>query len=84
MAETTGPPMQPLPPEAVAGIDQRAGQCEAALNDLIAKWRIIAARHGSAGATGALAQDFYTTQIRNVGNVIDLLAFAIARLADKD
>jgi hypothetical protein len=77
-------PMQPLPPEAVAGIDQRAGQCEAALDDLIGKWRFIAARHGSAGATGALAMDFNTTQIRNVGNVIDLLACAIARLADKD
>lgn len=84
MAGMSEQPMQPLPPEAVAGIDQRAGQCEAALDDLVAKWRVMAARHGSAGATGALAMDFYTTSIRNVGNVIDLLAFAIARLAEKD
>lgn len=81
----TEQPMQPLPPKAVAGIDQRAGQCEPALDDLIAKWRFIAARHGSAGATGVVALEISTnTSIRNVGNVIDLLAFAIARLADKD
>jgi hypothetical protein len=84
MAETTGQPIQPLPPEAVAGVDQRAGLCEAALDDLVAKWRIIAARRGSAGATGAIAMDFYTTQIRGINNIVDLLAFAIARLAEKD
>jgi hypothetical protein len=58
--------------------------CEAALDDLVAKWRIIAARRGNAGATGAIAMDFYTTQIRGINNIVDLLAFAIARLAEKD
>jgi len=80
--QTTG--VHPLPPQAVAGIDQRAGQCDAALDDLIAKWRMIRRVHGSAAATGVLAGDFYSTQIRGFPNIVDLLAFAIARLADTD
>ncbi len=74
--------MQPLPPEVVGGIDQRAGQCDAALDALVAKYRKIAAHHGTAAGAGVLAGDFYSTQIRGVGNIVDLLVFAIARLAE--
>lgn len=76
--------MQPLDPKAVAGIDQRAGECNVMLDALIAKYRKVATNHGTAAAVGVMGGELYALQIRSIGNVIDVLAFAIARLAENE
>lgn len=76
--------VQPLPPEAVAGIDQRAGACNAALDELAEKYRKIAAQHGTSAAVGVIGSELHSVQIRAVGNIIDMLAFAIARIAETE
>lgn len=74
----------PLPPEAVAGIDQRAGVCNGMLDKLIAQYQRIAAVHGTAAAAGVMSGELHDTKIRGIGNVIDVLVFAVARLADNE
>ena len=76
--------MQPLPPQAVTGLDNRTAQCSEGLKKLVAKYRMVAAGHGTAGAIGALAIEIATTTpIASFQNVVDLLVVAVSELAEK-
>lgn len=75
--------MNPLPPEAVAGIDQSVADQDQRLDRVIDMYQKIAKAHGTAAATAVVASQFWNeTKLPQLLGLVQLFAVAIARCAD--
>ena len=83
-ASKQGPPWtQHLPPQQVHDIDQNVARGDQMLEEVLGNYRAAAQHIGTAGALKALVAQLHVIPINCLGNLIDLAAVAIYRLADQ-